>query len=62
MIKLKEIINFKSFKDTEWSKLNKFNVLIGPNRSGKTNFIEFFKFLKKALVEEISPCMPYLDW
>ena len=64
MIKLKEIrvMNFKSFKDTGWIKLNKFNVLIGPNGSGKTNFIEFFKFLKKALVEEISPYIPYLDW
>jgi len=64
MIKLNEIrvMNFKSFKDTGWIKLNEFNVLIGPNGSGKTNFIEFFKFLRKALVEEISPYVPYLDW
>jgi len=57
------IMNFKSFKDPgEEIRLNKFNVLIGPNGSGKTNFIEFFKFLRKALVEESAPYAPYLDW
>jgi predicted ATPase len=37
--------NFKSFKDIDIS-LNKFNVLIGANASGKTNFIQIFKFLR----------------
>lgn len=56
------IINFKSFRDTGDIKLNKFNVLIGPNGSGKTNFVDFFKFLKKALIDVTSPHIPYLEW
>ena len=40
-----EIKNFKSFKDISVD-LNKFNVVIGESASGKTNFIESFKFLK----------------
>jgi predicted ATPase len=40
-----KISNFKSFKDLE-VELGKFNVLIGPNASGKSNFIEVFKFLR----------------
>lgn len=40
-----EIKNFKSFKDI-CVDLNEFNVVIGESASGKTNFIEAFKFLK----------------
>lgn len=40
-----EIKNFKSFKDTNVD-LNKFNIVIGESASGKSNFIEAFKFLK----------------
>lgn len=60
---LKEIhiTNFKSFKDITVS-LDRFNVIIGPNASGKTNFVEFFKFLKKALVERRRPYMPLIEW
>lgn len=42
------IKNFKNLKDVE-IRPKKFNVLIGPNGSGKTNFIEFFKLLKEDL-------------
>jgi predicted ATPase len=55
------ITNFKSLKNVHVS-LRKFNVLVGPNGSGKTNFIEFFKFLKKALSEIQRPYVPFLDW
>jgi len=44
-IKKIRISNFKSFRDLE-IELGKFNVLIGANASGKSNFIEIFKFLK----------------
>ncbi|AEF97006.1 AAA family ATPase [Methanotorris igneus] len=37
--------NFKSFKELDVD-LGKFNVLIGPNASGKSNFIQIFKFLR----------------
>ncbi len=39
------ISNFKSFKDVEL-ELGNFNVLIGPNASGKSNFIDIFRFLR----------------
>lgn len=55
------ITNFKSLKNVQVS-LRKFNVLVGPNGSGKTNFIEFFKFLKKSLTEIQRPYVPFLDW
>jgi predicted ATPase len=37
--------NFKSFKELEVD-LGKFNVLIGVNASGKSNFVQIFKFIK----------------
>ena len=39
------ISNFKSFKDLD-VELGDFNVVIGANASGKSNFIEVFKFLR----------------
>lgn len=44
---IKEIIvkNFKSFKDLK-VELNKFNLLIGANASGKSNFIQILRFLE----------------
>jgi len=39
------ISNFKSFKDQD-VQLGKFNVLIGANASGKSNFIQVFRFLR----------------
>lgn len=55
------IANFKSLRDLK-VPLRKFNVIVGPNASGKTNFLEFFKFLRKALVETKRPYIPYLEW
>ena len=40
-----EIKNFKSFKDMSVN-LNNFNAVVGPSASGKSNFVEAFKFLK----------------
>ena len=60
---LKEIYvnNFKSLKDIKVTFSN-FNVIVGRNGSGKTNFIELFKFIKNVLIEEKRPYMPYADW
>jgi predicted ATPase len=44
-IKTIKVKNFKSFKDLQVD-LGKFNVLIGANASGKSNFIQIFKFLR----------------
>lgn len=40
-----KITNFKSFKELE-IELGKFNVLIGANASGKSNFVHIFEFLR----------------
>ena len=42
------LTNFKSFKNSS-IKLNKFNVFIGANASGKSNFLSFFKFLRDVI-------------
>ena len=44
-IKRIRVKNFRSFKDTGYIDLGKFNVLIGANASGKSNFVELFRFL-----------------
>lgn len=44
-IKSLEISNFRSFRDLK-VELGRFNVMIGPNSSGKSNFIQIFKFLR----------------
>ncbi|NPA42299.1 MAG: AAA family ATPase [Aquificae bacterium] len=40
-----EVRNFKSFREIDVD-LNSFNVLIGANASGKSNFVQVFKFLR----------------
>jgi len=47
MVRIKriEVKNFKSFKDLKVD-LGKFNLIIGANASGKSNFVSIFKFLK----------------
>ena len=44
-IKKIKVSNFKSFKDLD-IELGNFNVVIGANASGKSNFTQIFKFLK----------------
>ncbi|MEA5537161.1 AAA family ATPase [Crocosphaera sp. XPORK-15E] len=44
-IKSIRVCNFKTFKDCT-IHFNDFNVVIGSNASGKSNFVEIFKFLK----------------
>lgn len=51
-IKKIKISNFKSFDNLE-IKLGKFNVLIGANAAGKTNFIQIFKFLKDTVTSDL---------
>ena len=40
-----KVVNFKSFEEID-VKLRKFNVLIGANASGKSNFISVFRFIR----------------
>ena len=44
-----KVQNFKSFQNLDIS-LNKFNVIIGANASGKSNFAQVFKFLNDITV------------
>lgn len=50
-IKSINISNFKSFENLEVN-LGDFNVLIGSNASGKTNFTQIFRFLKDIQKED----------
>ena len=60
-MRLKKLVvkNFKSLRDCE-IELDKFNVLVGPNASGKTNLIEVFQLLRKIYVEKETN--PFLEW
>lgn len=44
-IKRIKISNFKNFRELD-IRLNEFNVLIGANASGKSNFVQLFRFLR----------------
>jgi predicted ATPase len=46
MVKSIHISNFKSFKDARIENLGLFNVVIGTNAAGKSNFIQVFRFLR----------------
>ena len=48
-IKKIRVTNFKSFKDSQEVELGKFNVLIGANASGKSNFVQFFQFIRDII-------------
>ena len=52
-VKKVRVSNFKSFEDIE-VELGKFNVLIGPNASGKSNFIEIFRFIRDVAAHGLS--------
>ena len=53
------IRNFKNLRDVNL-KPKKYNVIVGPNGSGKTNFLEFFKLLRRIYVERCP--YPFLEW
>ena len=42
------VSNFKSFSKSE-IELGQFNVLVGANASGKSNFVQIFKFLRDTV-------------
>lgn len=47
-----KVSNFKSFKDLDLN-LGRFNVVIGANAAGKSNFVEVFRFLR-SIEEDIN--------
>ncbi len=48
VIKNIKIANFKSFRELDLN-LGNFNILIGSNASGKSNFVQIFQFLRKII-------------
>jgi len=48
-IKRIEVKNFKSFKELKVD-LGNFNMIIGANASGKSNFVHIFKFLRDIMI------------
>lgn len=49
MIRRIAVKNFKSLRDVSL-ELGTRNVLVGPNMSGKTNFLSIFKFLNRMVL------------
>jgi len=58
-----QIENFKSLRNID-IRLSDFNVVIGPNASGKTNFIDAFLFLREVYSNYLGmPSIPpYIKW
>jgi len=46
MMKDLQVSNFKSFRNARIERMGRFNVIIGANASGKSNFIQIFRFLR----------------
>ncbi len=61
VLKKVRIQNFKSIKDAV-IEIDKLNILVGKNASGKTNLLEFFKFVKKIFNFKNFPYRPLVDW
>jgi len=53
MIKKLKIKNYKSLKNVEIA-FDKFNVLIGPNASGKTNLLDCFAFVSEIAQKDLT--------
>ena len=53
MIKKLSVRNYKSLKNLDL-ELNRTNVLVGPNMSGKSNLIDCFKFLTQISIFGVS--------
>lgn len=54
MVSSISIQGFKSYKSLKDFSLRPLNVLIGPNRSGKTNFLDFWDLLSQAGKQQLS--------
>lgn len=51
--------NFKGFVDTGWRKIKPITILIGPNNSGKTSFIDPFLLMNQTITS-IDPSSPLI--
>lgn len=53
MIKKLTVENYKSFGDKTEIELGKFAVLVGPNNSGKSNFLDLLSFVSELMKDNI---------
>ena len=53
-----KVTNFKNFKNLDL-KLDKFNVIIGQNASGKSNLIQIFTFLNDIYKHGLADAIAY---
>jgi predicted ATPase len=53
MISFVKIQGFKSIRSLSDFRLRNLNVLIGPNRSGKSNFLDFWELISSAGKEQL---------
>lgn len=55
---------FKSLRDVRLELKPGVNVVVGPNASGKSNIVDLFLFLRRALFDELgrTPYAPHLPW
>src|SRR4051812_16026279 len=51
-----DIKNFKSLRDVR-VELGPVNVLVGPNASGKSNFLDVIQFLGDSVREDLGPAL-----
>ncbi|MCK4475612.1 MAG: AAA family ATPase [Methanophagales archaeon] len=54
MIKKLTVENYKSFGDKTEIELGKFAVLVGPNNSGKSNFLDLLSFVSELIREGLT--------
>ncbi len=57
MITSLSLEGYKSYKSLKDFSLRPLNVFIGPNRSGKSNFLDFWDFLCAAGKQELAPAI-----
>ena len=62
MIDSIRIQNFRSFRDTGFIKLNKLNILLGTNSSGKSSFLRSFPLFSQSIKKNLRGPISWFDY
>ncbi len=62
MIDSIKIQNFRSFRDTGFIKLNKLNILLGSNSSGKSSFLRTFPLFAQSIKKNLRGPISWFDY
>lgn len=57
-----KIQNFRSFRDTGFIKLNKLNILLGANSSGKSSFLRSFPLFTQSIKKNLRGPISWFDY